>query len=1055
MSPMSTEQNAPEPATITGSACRIVRVAVAQLAYHPAIRGALVDPLGESDPEGKQPVSTLPRGFVPAQDALGKAHVELSKRIEAAYLDQLSRKLRAIVAACRTWNVRLLVLPEYSVPVGALAAIAAVAGDMVVVAGSCFVDRTVQSDPAYRELRAPRKPERRWNVAHILHKGRIVALVPKMDATPEEQTLSMEPATEWEPVEIPEDFGGPLGVLICLDYLHRGSDAFHQLVGSKLDRCRVIAAPALTSESSQRFFEGHHIEESGPERRPVLFANHAPGGGSTIVAGERAMEEVREYPLHAGALERGEEGVLVSDLDLAVVGVGKGGRYGEARRCTPFAAASLVYAATNPEVTKWLSELRAVLPEMSTDEDEDDVVDRSVDGLGDHPPPPAHSSSAQKRRWARLAGNLPYETSAESLRRLTREILLPPEVLPLEVLQDALAKGASREMQRWTHGGYQGAAPFATVAENLAERARKSESRRATWPQAARDAWAGIAEAVRGPAEKAPQAFTTPLDRATDTVENEVVRKGLDEGNTLAQAGRLDEARTAFERALAEADRQGQGNEVHGDKWRVWAARAAIGAAMCSSNLQDAEGARGFLARIPADALDARRRVRAANLWAGLGEVERARALLPAEPLSEEDARTAHDVQLRIDLAKGRLPSDEELASSPDVALIAVFELLTKHHDAAHAARLALGVLNTPNAGRLIHAEALRLLVAALVQTTIEVPAAIGVIPQEERASVVTKIESFLPELLTARLPASTLEALRTGWRSLLELAEDTDALSALDGMSALAAPTTSTTNANETEEEKSWRTAMQTAERLAREGHVEAALQTLPPDEHPWRGRLFRVDVLQLAGQHERALTEAQRLSAELPGRARIEMTTAQLLSAAGQKSEALEHALAAYKALPARGVRVLVAEQFLALRRADEAWDLLTQDEQSAGPRILRALAFAADLAHPERAIERWQKYVAAKPRDAGAQVQLARVLFAQSQPEQAAQVAWTTFEAHADTLDVEDLHALATLQGAPLPDVEQRRRVQLVAAMLRQRFPGDPNAEHARFALLTRIG
>ncbi len=561
-------------------------------------------------------------------DALGKAHGELSRRVEAAYLGQLVQKLRAVVDACRAWRVRLLVLPEYSVPVGALSAIAAAAGDMVVVAGTCFVDPTVRNNPVYKALHAPGKPGLRWNVAHVLHHGRIVKLVPKLHALDKEQRLDMVAAKEWAPVEMPDDFGGPLGVLICLDFLDRTSDLHGDHVRPKLDQCRALAVPALTPESSHVFFDGHLFEESGPERRPVLFANHAPGGGSTIVAGERTMEEVRDFPLHAGVLDKAEEGVLVTDLDLAVIGTGKGGRYGEAVPCVPFAAASLVYTGTVPELARWLSEVREVLPETSSD-DEADVLDRAIEWLKNHPPPRANAAPTQKRRWNRMLGGLEHETSVEALRRLTREIVLPPEVLPLGAVQDALASGAAREIQRWTLGSYAGAEPFATVAAKLAEHARKAEARRVTWADAARGAWAGIADATYGLVGQRPHAIVSPLDRATDTVENQVVKAALEEGNALAEKGRLEEARSAFERVLAEAQRQGEDNLLHGDKWRVWVARAAIGAATCSANLQDVERAREFLQGIPPDALDARRRVRVANLWAGFGEVERARAILP------------------------------------------------------------------------------------------------------------------------------------------------------------------------------------------------------------------------------------------------------------------------------------------------------------------------------------------------------------------------------------------------------------------------------------------
>ncbi len=134
-----------------------------------------------------------------------------------------------------------------------------------------------------------------------------------------------------------------------------------------------------------------------------------------------------------------------------------------------------------------------------------------------------------------------------------------------------------------------------------------------------------------------------------------------------------------------------------------------------------------------------------------------------------------------------------------------------------------------------------RVLIAALVQTTFERPPSVTGIPREERSKVVQTIEARLPELLSAPLSESVLTSLRRAWRAFLMCTLDTDALSKLKD--------TDAADLDEAEEEKTRRAAKQTAQRLAREGHVEAALQVFPPDDHPWRSRLLRVDVLQIAG--------------------------------------------------------------------------------------------------------------------------------------------------------------------------------------------------------------
>lgn len=56
------------------------------------------------------------------------------------------------MAACRAWEVRLLVLPEYGVPWELLGKLAALAGNMVVVAGTHTVDHGARRAGVYAQL---------------------------------------------------------------------------------------------------------------------------------------------------------------------------------------------------------------------------------------------------------------------------------------------------------------------------------------------------------------------------------------------------------------------------------------------------------------------------------------------------------------------------------------------------------------------------------------------------------------------------------------------------------------------------------------------------------------------------------------------------------------------------------------------------------------------------------------------------------------------------------------------------------------------------------------
>ena len=123
------------------------RVAVVQLAYLPAIllsgRSLLEDPLGEEHSDSLLPTSKLvPESL---QEELGS----LRRRIRDAYDAQLLAKVRAVLAACRDWGVRLAVFPEYSLSWELLEEVAREAGDMALVAGSHTVERAARRSGLY------------------------------------------------------------------------------------------------------------------------------------------------------------------------------------------------------------------------------------------------------------------------------------------------------------------------------------------------------------------------------------------------------------------------------------------------------------------------------------------------------------------------------------------------------------------------------------------------------------------------------------------------------------------------------------------------------------------------------------------------------------------------------------------------------------------------------------------------------------------------------------------------------------------------------------------
>jgi hypothetical protein len=56
----------------------------------------------------------------------------------------------------------------------------------------------------------------------------------------------IKPSEDWTPVPLPDSIPGPMAVLICLDFLARGTKEHWERIASQLRDCRFIATPALS-----------------------------------------------------------------------------------------------------------------------------------------------------------------------------------------------------------------------------------------------------------------------------------------------------------------------------------------------------------------------------------------------------------------------------------------------------------------------------------------------------------------------------------------------------------------------------------------------------------------------------------------------------------------------------------------------------------------------------------------------------------------------------------------------------------------------------------------
>ncbi|MCA9712532.1 MAG: carbon-nitrogen hydrolase family protein, partial [Myxococcales bacterium] len=355
------------------------RVAVVQLDFHPAAsidrKSPLADPLfALGKPDSLEPADGE---VVPG---LQEPLEGLRARVRAAYVEQLRARLEAILVACRGWDVQLVVLPEYSVPWELLPALAEAAGPMVVVAGTHAVERTGRRAGVYEALGWPQAPRSGMAVAPVLHRGRLLALQPKLSAAkPEQRGLVL--GEEWVPVDFDAAIGpglpSPMGVMICLDFLYRERETHRTVVGKGLDRTRFLAVPSFTPWFTVDEFGAKGWEEAKRYGRPVLYTNHASGGGTSLFVDEGQQSELGRFPERVGVLGPGEEGVLVADVNLGYERTGKSTRYGDVPVVVPVAAASLVYRhhPAHDRYAAWSLE-NARLLESEDARSVDDEVDR-------------------------------------------------------------------------------------------------------------------------------------------------------------------------------------------------------------------------------------------------------------------------------------------------------------------------------------------------------------------------------------------------------------------------------------------------------------------------------------------------------------------------------------------------------------------------------------------------------------------------------------------------------------------------------------------------------
>ncbi len=423
------------------------RVAVAQIACQPAIalpgRAPFEDPLFDL----AQADSLRLDGDPPPE--LAERLQALRERVARVHREQLLLKVEAILRQCQQWGVRLIVFPEYSLPWQVLEQVARAGGDLVIVAGTHSVTRPSRQSGVYERLGSP-PPALGQAVCPVLHRGRLLGLQPKLSLTEFEQKL--KPGQAWAPIPLGE-LPGPMGVLICLDFLHREGEAHRKLVA--LEKSHFLAVPSYTPFHTIPEFHHKAQEEAQRYGRPVLWADVAlfsgkkEAGGSSIFVDEGRLADLRRFPEHAGFLEPGDEGVIVADVDLGFARVGSSTRYDQRRPILPFAAVGLVYP-TRPAGERHAQWLAQVAPLLEREDDEAvEALAQQVTQARTLLQDAGASNKARKARLDRLPGDLDSLVSVEQISQYLREIVLPAEALPLPALRAVLAGGVADALFEW------------------------------------------------------------------------------------------------------------------------------------------------------------------------------------------------------------------------------------------------------------------------------------------------------------------------------------------------------------------------------------------------------------------------------------------------------------------------------------------------------------------------------------------------------------------------------------------------------------------------------
>lgn len=1035
--------------TTQRAASRFVRVAVVQLAYLPAFQDSQ-DYLSEPTHHLEGAVSCLlPVGMQAAPQAITQAYIELRRRLRATYVKQLKLRVLEILNACNRWEVKVVVFPEYSIPPEILSDIATAVPAIVVVAGSHFVSDDVIDAGYYEKLGQPRNEDLfQHAVSPVIHGGKILALVKKVHPAKPEVNI-IKSSEDWAPVDLPASIPGQMALLICLDFLARGTNEHWQRIAPKLRDCRFIATPALSPKHSlDEFMSVARVDaKRDAHKKPVLLANDAQHGGSTLIVDEGHGENNRLFPEHAGLLEQGEEGVVVADIDLGTRPPGPSTTHQINPNIKPIAAASLVYRGTDHKYAQWVIAAQTILEPRAISDYQKLKSFKAF--LQEQRPEIPKTESARQRRLLRLLESAP---NIERVKQWTREVVLPEDMLPLSVLRAALARGAADVIEQWEREKNLGA--FGPVVQRLRE----------AWDKEKKEAWTttvhATANAVRGEVageahQRSPQALFAKVSVYEPIVRNHF-ENAIRDAVEFLQKEDFIEGKQRLERIASDIESKIQGVIEQGgssDELVQQRARCQMFIGLATLNLQEMAQARAILLGIDPAMLTEKARLQWIAALVLIGEVEPAKNALPAkEDVSNEALPDWAHAKQGIMLAQGVIP--ETLMPNEGLQLQAANVCLAQNNDEM-AARLASDVLRNDNLGAVTQAIATHTLCAALMRTVHDWPVApeppATRIPLELalREAIVQQLERSFRDLRGANLPEGMRKQLSNLERGFRVWTKDYDAMAAFAKEALDDFEDDDDSHPNHAERDRAFE--------LVRKGDVDEALRILPADPHPWRRRADEVDLLAHGKRYEQALEKAIALQQDVPDRPRIECALVELYLIAKKLPEALAHADRAFVALPGIGHRLLFVQTRINSGDWNGAFELVQSHLDDERPRVLQAIGATAMMTDrlpiAERALTR---YIEKNPNEWAPRLDLAQIQHRLYRLEDAAKTSYDAFVRHGDELTAPALYQCGFFQATGLKAERERiARIKAIAKKMHERFPKDIEVQELRAQLLSKLG